>query len=100
MPLNQTDIKLLKKHFLTKKQFDKSIEQVVKLIEEKNKTTKKELHTEISHLPTKDEFYAETSKIYKKLEDIETEKNIIMHHQSDHEDRITTLEHKAEIIAN
>ena len=48
---------------LTQADFDQ-IETLVKEI----------VREEIKHLPTKDEFYTETVRIYKKLEDIESEK--------------------------
>jgi hypothetical protein len=48
--------------------------------------------SDISHLPTKDDFYEETSRLYKKMEDIETEKDILSAHSSNHSDRLEKLE--------
>lgn len=49
-------------------------------------------HEDIKHLPTKDEFYKETVRILKKLDDLETEKDILSHNVSNHSDRIEALE--------
>ncbi|KKQ37645.1 MAG: hypothetical protein US53_C0013G0004 [Candidatus Woesebacteria bacterium GW2011_GWA1_37_7] len=50
------------------------------------------LDVKLSHLPTKDEFYEQTSKILKRLDDMETEKDILSHRVSGHEDRIEKIE--------
>jgi uncharacterized protein YaaR (DUF327 family) len=68
-------------------------ETINEAIEEKGLVTRED----ISHLPTKDQFYAETSKIYKKLNDIEEANEILTHRVYDHEDRITTVETKLNI---
>ena len=57
-------------------------------IEEKGLVTK----DDIKYLPTKDEFYAETTKILKKMDDLEVEKDLLSHRSSDHSDRIEALE--------
>ncbi len=57
-------------------------------IDTKELVTKKD----ISHLPTKDEFYEETGKILKRLDDLEAEKDVLSHQVSNHEDRIKDLE--------
>jgi hypothetical protein len=57
-------------------------------IEKKELVTKKD----ISHLPTKDEFYEQTGKILKRLNDLEEEKDVLSHQVSNHEDRINNLE--------
>jgi chaperonin cofactor prefoldin len=57
-------------------------------IEKKELVTKKD----ISHLPTKDEFYEQTGKILKRLDDLEEEKDALSHRVSNHEDRINNLE--------
>lgn len=57
-------------------------------IEEKGLVTKDDL----KYLPTKDEFYEETTKILKKLDDLEVEKDLLSHRSSDHSDRIEALE--------
>ncbi len=48
------------------------------VIDQKNLVSKKDIGELVSFLPTKDEFYTEMEKIYKKLEDIEMEKNILV----------------------
>lgn len=57
-------------------------------IDEKGLVTKKDL----KYLPTKDEFYEETLKILKKLDDLEVEKDVLSSHSSNHTDRIEALE--------
>jgi len=57
-------------------------------IEEKGLVTR----ADISHLPTKDEFYAETAKLYKKMEDIEEALDIVNDRSSENRDRIEDLE--------
>ncbi|MDP3994248.1 MAG: hypothetical protein Q8P91_00250 [bacterium] len=57
-------------------------------IEEKGLVTK----DDIKYLPTKDELYAETTKILKKMDDLEVEKDLFLHRSSDHSDRIEALE--------
>ena len=47
---------------------------------------------DISHLPTKDEFYEETGKILKRLDDLEEEKDVLSHRVSNHSDRIEKIE--------
>lgn len=46
----------------------------------------------INHLPTKDEFYEETLKLYKKLEDLEMEKNVLVRQVRRQDERIDSLE--------
>lgn len=61
---------------------------VGEVVEEKGLVT----HEDIKHLPTKDEFYKETLRILKKLDDLEVEKDVLSHNVSDHSDRIEALE--------
>ena len=60
---------------------------------------KKELVTksDISHLPNKDEFYEQTGKILKRLDDLEQEKDVLSHRFSDHSDRIEKIESHLEL---
>lgn len=58
------------------------------LIEEKGLVTK----VDIKHLPSKDEFYEETLKVLKGIEDLRDEKDVLSHQVSDHSDRIEKLE--------
>ena len=65
-------------------------------IDNKELVTKKD----ISHLPTKDEFYEQTGKILKRLDDIEEEKDVLSHRVSNQEDRIKNLETKLRTTAD
>lgn len=46
----------------------------------------------IAHLPTKDEFYAEMLKLYKKQDDLEIEKDALVSRTTDNSSRIDSLE--------
>lgn len=46
----------------------------------------------INHLPTKDEFYEEMIKLYKKSDDLEMEKNILVRQVRRQDERIDSLE--------
>jgi len=47
---------------------------------------------DLSHLPTKDEFYEQTGEIIKRLDNLEQEKDVLSHQVSRHEDRIEKIE--------
>ena len=47
---------------------------------------------DLKYLPSKDEFYEETLKVLKGIEDLKDEKDILSHQVSDHSDRIEKLE--------
>ena len=55
-------------------------------------TFDEKLDEKLSHLPTKDEFYEETSKILKRLDDLEKEKDVLSHQVSGHSDQIEKIE--------
>lgn len=75
----------------------KAIKSLIEVtINEMELVTKEDL----SFIPTKDEFYEETGKILKRLDDLETEKDILVHNVSNHEDRIKDLEVKVGIQAS
>ena len=57
-------------------------------IEERGLVTKEDL----KYLPTKDEFYEETLKVLKKLDDIETQMKMLSRRTYDNTDRIDDLE--------
>lgn len=61
---------------------------VDEVFEKREVATKKDL----SHLPSKDEFYEQTGEIIKRLDNLEAEKNVLSHQVSNHEDRISILE--------
>jgi hypothetical protein len=62
------------------------------VVDQKDLVSKKDIGVLVSHLPTKDDFYAETEKIYKKLEDIEMEKNVLVRQVRRQDERIDFLE--------
>ncbi len=47
---------------------------------------------DIKHLPNKDEFYEQTGKILKRLDNLEEEKDVLSHQISSHRDRIEKIE--------
>ncbi len=57
-------------------------------IEEKQLATKED----ISYLPTRDEFFTETAKIYKRLDTVETQHDILSHQVSRISDRVDKME--------
>ena len=61
---------------------------IEEVLEAKEVATKKD----ISHLPTKDEFYKQTSEILKRLDNLEVEKAVLSNRVSGHEDRIEKIE--------
>lgn len=75
------------------KALDKNVFDVVKqavsvAIDEAGLVTKKDL----KYLPTKDEFYQETLKVLKKLDDIEEQMTMLSNRTYDNTDRIENLE--------
>ena len=50
------------------------------------------LEDKLSHLPTKDEFYKQTSKILKRLDDLEESMDIVSSRHAEHSDKIEALE--------
>lgn len=79
MALTNDDLKALK---------DLMEVTVDEVLENREVTTKSDL----SHLPTKDEFYEETGKILKRLDDLEVEKDVLANRVAKHEDRIEKIE--------
>ena len=99
--LNKADIDLLKGVFITRSDGDiGSIRNLITVAVdeavEKNELLSKK---DISHLPSKDEFYTEMAKILNKLEDLEEEKDIMSNKVSNHEDRIEKIEHNLGIVS-
>jgi hypothetical protein len=47
---------------------------------------------DVKHLPTKDEFYEQTGEILKRLDNLEVEKEVLAHHVSEHEDKISKIQ--------
>lgn len=58
------------------------------VIDQSDLVTKKDL----AFLPSKDEFYEETLKLHKKLEDLEMEKNVLVRQVRRQSERIDSLE--------
>lgn len=61
-------------------------------LDEVENLTREIVKEEIKHLPTKDEFFDQTLKILTKLDNLEQAVDIISAKQSEHSDRIETLE--------
>ncbi len=80
--LTDGDIEFLREFFVDRYEFEEKIQKIVK-------ETMKE---EIGHLPTKDEFFKEMGKIYKKQQDLEDEKDMLSHRVKKHTDQIFRIE--------
>jgi len=65
-------------------------------IESKGLVTK----DDISHLPTKDEFYEQTGEILKSLDNLEEEKDVLSHQVSGHSDRIEKIESRKSLSSD
>lgn len=63
----------------------KDLDEVEKVVEEK-------VGEKTKNLPTKDEFYEQTLKILKKLDDLEESMDIVSSRQSEHSDKLEVLE--------
>jgi hypothetical protein len=88
MALTKSDKDFIGSLLNVKKLSDVTRVVLEELIEEKGLVTKEDL----KYLPTKDEFYGETLKILKGIEDLKSEKDILSHQVSKHSDRIEDLE--------
>ena len=67
-----------------------NLKDLMKVTIDEDETLVRKNH--IKNLPTKDEFYEETLKILKKLDNLEESMDIVTDRQSDHGDRIEALE--------
>ena len=56
--------------------------------------------SDISHLPTKDEFYTKMDEVMGELKTIREEQTLLSHRVSDHEDRIEKIESHLDIPAH
>ncbi len=65
-------------------------------IDEKELVTK----SDISHLPTKDEFYGKMDEVMGELKTIREEQAVLSHQVSDHDDRILKIESHLDISSN
>ena len=67
----------------------KAIKNLIEVtIEEKELVTKED----ISHLPTKDEFYEKMDDVMGELKAVREEQSVLSHQVSDHEDRLQKVE--------
>jgi hypothetical protein len=69
---------------------------VDEVVEKKELVTKQDL----SHLPTKDEFYSKMDEVMGELKAIREEQTVQSHQLSDHEDRIEKVESKLGLTSN
>lgn len=80
--ITDTDMDLLierfREVFLDKHEFEEKVREIVK--------------EEVKHLPSKEVFFEETGKMYKKQSDFEDEKDILSHRVSKHTDQIGKIE--------
>lgn len=79
----------VKKKFLID---DKGVQAIFDYIGQKNKELYEFIREQIESLPNKDEFFGETSKIYKRQNDLEDEKEVLTYQIADRTDRIEKLE--------
>lgn len=70
----------------------KILNGVQQMIDHAASELRDDLTEKISHLPTKDEFYEETERIYSRLSTVEDEDAIKAEHISRHDNRLTDLE--------
>jgi len=68
------------------------LEAIGRLIDQKLDQKLEPLMEKIEHLPTKDEFYAEMLKLYKRQDELETEKDVLVSRSADNSSRIDLLE--------
>jgi len=73
------------------------IEATVEDVIEKNELVTK---SDISHTPTKDEFYGKMDEVMGELKTIREEQILLSHRVSDHEDRIEKIENHPDISSN
>jgi hypothetical protein len=73
------------------------IEATVEDVIEKNELVTK---SDISHIPTKDEFYGKMDEVMGELKTIREEQTLLSHRVSDHEDRIEKIENHPDISSN
>ncbi len=75
----------------------KAIKALIEVtIDEKELVSKADL----SHLPTKDEFYSKMDEVMGELKTIREEQTVQSHQLSDHEDRLEKVESKVGLTSN
>ena len=70
---------------------DNGVKAIFDYIDQKIDDSTSTLKNEISHLPTKDEFYEQTLKVLKKLDDLEVAMTISNNRIAIHSDEIERL---------
>jgi len=79
----------------------KAIDQIIEakmdvVIENRQLVTKEDL----SHLPTKDDFYGKMDEVMGELKASREEKSVLGHQVSDHEDRIERIESRVGVSSD
>ena len=75
----------------------KAIKALIEVtLDEKELVTK----SDISHLPTKDEFYNKMDEVMGELKTVREEQTLLSHRVSDHGDRIEKIEDHLDISSN
>jgi hypothetical protein len=88
-----TEKKLIGRMDSSQKDFeDKILNGVQKIINYSVKELKDELLEKISHLPTKEEFFATEDKVVGELQKTRDEQAVLTYHVSNHSDEIATLQ--------
>lgn len=77
---------------LTSSDITKILNGVQKMLEHATNELRRELKMDISHLPTKDEFYNQTDKILKELKDMRDDHDSLSYRVSIHSDEIAALQ--------
>ena len=105
--LNSADIKLLEKTFSTKEDVSRAVTSIVRYVDQKTTALQEQidqktasLQDQIKHLPTKEEYYTQSDKIIKEIQDSRTESIVLTHQVADVRDRVETIETKLGIIPN
>lgn len=83
---------------LSDRQFE-AMESLMRQVIREESVTKAEFEEKIKHLPTKDEFYEQMAKVSKRLDDIETDHEVLVDRVSTHSDQIEKMEKQLNIAA-
>jgi len=78
----------------------KAIKEVIKVTIDEAIEEKLVTKVDISHLPTKDEFYTKMDEVMGELKTIREEQALQSQHLSDHDDRIDKIEDHLGISSN
>lgn len=79
--LTSADISVLKETFATKDDLKsnrkETVDLILEYIDNKNEDLYQRLSGKMNHLPTKEEFYSESAKLYKEVKDYREEQTIL-----------------------